>query len=377
MDHNCIEESVSDLITVKRLELFYDGFYSVIQGLKKFKWIYIYGAGGWGISLKNLLDVYSIKIDAFFDKRADGIDTHNSVPVLNLALDNATEKRKKESLIIIAVKLENQKSIASSLVKSGYINYMTINGIWHYGCWASKDELFSLIHKKVNMLKCTQIWTDQKSLNIYYEQIKCYLSRRYNTSNQIDRVQYFPNDIIFEKGYSNFVDCGAYTGDTVATLAKSVGKIRKLIALEPDAENFSKLTTNIATEKDNIAEEIYLYPCGIWSSSSTLAFNNTQGPSCHISALGNNSLPCVSLDDILVSFIPTFIKMDIEGSEIEAIKGASKTISQYKPDLAISVYHKIEHLWEIPILLKSLHSDYKFYLRSYEHFNQETILYAV
>ena len=69
--------------------------------------------------------------------------------------------------------------------------------------------------------------------------------------------------------------------------------------------------------------------------------------------------------------------MDIEGAEIEAIKGARNTISKHKPDLAISVYHKIEHLWEIPLLIKSLKSNYKFYLRSHEHFNQETVLYAV
>ena len=69
--------------------------------------------------------------------------------------------------------------------------------------------------------------------------------------------------------------------------------------------------------------------------------------------------------------------MDIEGAEIEAINGARQIISKHKPDLAISVYHKIEHLWEIPLLLNTLDNNYKFYLRSHEHFNQETILYAV
>jgi hypothetical protein len=74
---------------------------------------------------------------------------------------------------------------------------------------------------------------------------------------------------------------------------------------------------------------------------------------------------------------PTFIKMDIEGAEIEAIHGSADIIQSDKPDLAISIYHKIEHLWRIPMLLKSLNRNYKFYLRSHEHYNQETILYAV
>ena len=365
------------MITEKSLERSYQEFESVIQQLRNYKRIFIYGAGGWGISLQRLLELYSIDIHAFFDQRADEIGMVNKIPVYNSDQYNATENDKKESLIIIAVRLELQKSVADSLRKKGYINCITMNGIWHYACWTNKKELFSLVHEKENILKCAEIWADRKSLDIYYGQIECYLFRHYNLSNQIDSNQYFPDDIVFGKGYSRFVDCGAYIGDTVASLSKNIEKITHLIAIEPDADNFKKLNSEIVHEKKSIAGEIYLYPCGIWSSTKMLAFDSTQGPSCHVSEYGNTFLQCVSLDDILPNFIPTYIKMDVEGSEIEAIKGARYTISKHKPDLAISAYHKIEHLWEIPLLLKSLNNNYNFYLRSYEHFNQETVLYAV
>jgi FkbM family methyltransferase len=377
MDYRNLKVSISNMITEKSLKQSCQVFESVIQQLKNYKRIFIYGAGGWGISLQKLLKVYSIGIHAFFDRRADEIDMINKVPVFNLDQYNATENDKKESLIIIAVRLEIQKSIEDNLKERGYINCITINGIWHYGCWSSKNELFSLIHEKEKILKCSDIWADQKSLDIYYRHIKCYISRLYKGSIQIDRDQYFPDDIMFGKGYSKFVDCGAYIGDTVDSLIENIGKITHLIAIEADVENFKELTSKIKNKKKYIAEEIYTYPCGIWSSTKMLAFDNTQGPSCHISESGNAFLQCVSLDDILPDFIPTFIKMDIEGAEIEAIKGARYTISKFKPDLAIAVYHKIEHLWEVPLLIKSLKNNYKFYLRSYEHFNQETVLYAV
>ena len=377
MGYRNISKAISNMITEISLEQSYQKFESVIQQLRNYKRIFIYGAGGWGISLQRLLELYSIDIHAFFDRRADEIDMVNKIPVYNSDQYNATEDDKKESLIIIAVRLELQKSVEENLREKGFINCITMNGIWHYACWTNKKELFSLVHEKENILKCAELWEDQKSLDIYYGQIECYLFRRYNISNQIDKDQYFPGDIVFGKGYSRFVDCGAYTGDTVASLLKNVGKITNLIAIEPDADNFRELSSKIAHEKKNIAGEIYLYPCGIWSSPKRLAFDNTQGPSCHISESGNTFLQCVSLDDILPNFIPTYIKMDVEGSEIEAVKGARFIISKHKPDLAISVYHKIEHLWEVPLLLKSLINNYKFYLRSYEHFNQETVLYAV
>lgn len=377
MHDSNIRESLSNMITETSLEQCYQIFDSAIQRLKNYKKIFIYGAGGWGISLQKLLAVYSIDIHAFFDRRADEIGTINKIPAYNLDRYNATDHDKKDSLVIIAVKLEIQKSIADSLEKKGYINHTTINSLWHYGCWINKNELFSLVHEKGNILKCAEIWTDQKSLDIYFRQIECYLSRFYNIYNQIDKEQYFPVGIVFGKGYSEFVDCGAYTGDTIAALTKNIGKVNKLIAMEPDADNFKKLTSSMASEKENIANEICLYPCGVWSSSKMLTFDDTQSPSCHISESGHSYFQCLALDDVLINYVPSFVKMDIEGAEVEALKGACQTIKKHKPDLAISVYHRIEHLWEIPLLLKSLNNNYKFYLRSYDHFNQETVLYAV
>jgi FkbM family methyltransferase len=376
MDYTNLKESISNLIAEETLDLSSQEFDSVIQRIRNHERVFIYGAGGWGISLQKLLETCSIGIHAFFDRKANEIEMENEIPVYNPDQYNATENDKKESLVIIAVRLEHQESIANCLREKGFVNCITINDIWHYGCWTNRKELFSILHEKENVLNCAEIWEDQKSLDIYYRQIECYLSRHYNVSNQIDSNQYFPDDIVFEKGYSNFIDCGAYNGDTISVLISNIGKITNLVAIEADAGNFKALTSYIAREKAILAENIHLYPCGVWSSTEMIRFNDTQGPSSYISDSGNTFIQCISLDDILPGFIPTYIKMDIEGAEIEAIKGASNIINEHKPELAISVYHKIEHLWNVPLLIKSL-NNYKFYLRSYEHFNQETVLYAV
>ena len=73
----------------------------------------------------------------------------------------------------------------------------------------------------------------------------------------------------------------------------------------------------------------------------------------------------------------TFLKMDIEGSELAALRGAERIIREQRPKLAICVYHKPEDLWEIPSLLLSYHPDYKLYLRHYSINETETVLYAI
>lgn len=72
-----------------------------------------------------------------------------------------------------------------------------------------------------------------------------------------------------------------------------------------------------------------------------------------------------------------FVKMDIEGSELEALKGMSRTICACKPKLAICMYHKPEDMWEIPMYLKKLVPEYRLFVRHYSNSDLETVLYAV
>ena len=69
--------------------------------------------------------------------------------------------------------------------------------------------------------------------------------------------------------------------------------------------------------------------------------------------------------------------MDIEGAEMEALKGAESIIKSQKPKLAICVYHKEQDMTEIPIFIKKLVPEYKLFMRHYSNDAGETVLYAV
>lgn len=259
----------------------------------------------------------------------------------------------------------------------GYKRLSSISEWWFFNCWVSKEELFETQKKEHLMTNALKLWNDEKSMETYINNIQCYLTREYIHGTRIKtEEQYFPKEFKLEKGYGCFVDCGAFTGDTILRLNDNMGTINSLIAFEPDLINFEKLTKNISNVKEQLADNLLLYPCGVWSKTEKLSFLHRGGSGSTIADEGETVIQCVSLDDALLKMKPTLIKMDIEGAEYNAVKGAKGIIQKYKPDLAICLYHNINHLWDIPLLIKRWDLGYKFYLREYQLCNHETVMYA-
>jgi len=114
---------------------------------------------------------------------------------------------------------------------------------------------------------------------------------------------------------------------------------------------------------------------GVYSKTTILKLTSL-GSGSFISNKGDNFISVTSLDETIYNFKPDYIKMDIEGSEKEALIGAKEIIKDFKPKLAISLYHKAEDLWEIPLLIKELNPDYEFKIRCHNHLCIETVLYC-
>ncbi len=169
-----------------------------------------------------------------------------------------------------------------------------------------------------------------------------------------------------------FVDGGCFDGDTSVGFYNWCSGQGKVYAWEPDPVNFEQC------EKLFQANSIpyQLIPKGLWSGAKELKFRIDKGCSTITEKDWNVKIEVDSIDQVIKEPV-TFIKMDIEGAEYEALSGASKMIMQYKPKLAISVYHKPEDIWKLPLLIHELNQEYIFYLRHYSFSWSETVLYAV
>ena len=186
--------------------------------------------------------------------------------------------------------------------------------------------------------------------------------------------QYFnPEFMTFEKE-EVFVDAGCFDLGTSLELTRYCHKLKKVFAFELDPQNYDVCLKRKSEFKDTVIE---LFPCGTWSESKTLHFNSLRDSS-RICEDGDSSINVITIDEAIANKDRiTFIKMDVEGSELESLKGAKNTILKDKPKLAICIYHKLEDIVEIPMYIKELVPEYKLYVRHHSNFYGETVLYAV
>ena len=213
--------------------------------------------------------------------------------------------------------------------------------------------------------------------NIYHYMDSFGLSSNY--FHNLMAEQYFDSEIIVPKLTENeiFVDagcCNCYTDFRFTEFTNN--KYKKIIAFEPSPKQYLE-----CIEKSRDIQNISIHNSGLWNENTFLSFDDTCtiGGTHIIDYAGANAtqVKLVKLDDVLDGEEATFIKMDIEGAELNALKGAEQTIIKYRPKLAICVYHKPEDIFEIPSYLLSLHSDYNLYFRHYSFWHGETVLYAV
>jgi FkbM family methyltransferase len=196
---------------------------------------------------------------------------------------------------------------------------------------------------------------------------------------QYSASQYFPEFLPLSEN-EVFVDVGSFNGDTIISfLHHTRRKFKKIIAFEAITENFAELQNNIMNA-DVDSNKIAVHNVGLYSEAKECFFTN-NGSSSSISKKGDTAVKLVSLD----KYLPekeraqiTFIKMDIEGAERDALYGMEETIRKYKPKLAICIYHLPDDWWIIPSYIHKINPDYKLYVRQHEvNFDSETVLYAI
>ncbi|BBH45071.1 FkbM family methyltransferase [Pseudomonas sp. KU43P] len=183
--------------------------------------------------------------------------------------------------------------------------------------------------------------------------------------------QYFPADLPAWPQPLRFIDCGAYVGDTVAEMREAGVAFASVACFEPNLENYAALVESVR------GLDAVNFPCGVSDRNRQVGFDGALGAGGHLVESGGETVTCVRIDDALPGFAPNLIKMDIEGEEPAALEGARQTLARHRPNLAISIYHRAEHLWSIFEQLHGYGLNYRFYLRCHAHSTFDTVLYAL
>ena len=170
----------------------------------------------------------------------------------------------------------------------------------------------------------------------------------------------------------SYVDGGVYDGDTIDNVAAIASDDLHVHAYEPSKEMASFLRNKYSSSFVTVHE------MAISSRKGTIAFADDSSRTSMIADQSSNLVTCTDLDSSLYERKKPvdLVKLNIEGAELDALRGAKSLILTDKPVLAIHAYHRPSHLWEIPLMIKSINPDYKVYFRQQDCSLMESVFYA-
>lgn len=333
--------------------------------------IYILGAGECGKKLYEALSYYGKNVDGFVVDK-DKIERPNTGEII------CTEdvlKMPQCVLLIIAINGYDLKRMGT-LSDTIEILYEDIFSLWaveecgidydYYTKHLKEFQHFYSMLSDPKFIACVEAYINQKISGKFGELQNLWETNAYYDSNLIDLCK-----------INTIVDCGAYNGDSFLAFAEAFKESTgcdfggTAYLLEPNIDNYEQLDSISLNYKGVKPLQI-----GAWDKEDELTFL-TNGTSSGIVSAGDVSICVDCIDHILQGERADFIKMDIEGAELYALKGARNTIETYHPILAICVYHRREDLITIPEYIRTLYEGYKFYIRAYSLYSTELVLYAV
>ena len=349
--------------------------------------IAIYGAGNIGRKIQAALKKTGVEPLCFFDSVKHGsisdrvhvysIDEapHEIMSQINTIIVGVFNYRKESHLTNLMPYILKFGKFKVIPFEEFYQNNSELFGENFY--WLAPIKHFE--SKKEDIKKARELFSDDKSIRIYDALISHRMGGNYSVLPEPywDDTQYLPKDVPLCPQSYNFIDIGAFDGDTLSEFKKNGVKLNKIVAYEPDPRNFAALAERVKNEGP-FADETYLIPAGVGETCGSFSFCSSGDMSSGFIDSGEEKIPIVSLDAALNGIkSPMYVKMDIEGAENPAILGMRNMIRDDKPILAVCVYHRPDDLYSIPLLLSEINPDQKFYLRMHGAHCLETVLYAI
>jgi FkbM family methyltransferase len=292
--------------------------------------VYIFGLNKYGVSIASWLDKRHINVIGYIDDYSKEL-TFNNLPVYKSNIDFTGNA-------IINCVVEGRTIDVEKLIKK-------LNPLFS-GNYISLEYTFEGEVIPIDFLENTD-------------------SIKYKINEQ-----YF-EDFVVLPASPIFIDGGGFDGSTSLEFINNHPYYEKIYYFEPTEPSMDSSKLNLINNNN-----IHFFLKGLWSHNTKLHFNVELGSANKISDVGRFTIDTISLDNIINSKVD-FIKLDIEGAEVEAINGAKNIIEKYKPKLAICIYHKQTDFINIPKIIMELNPDYKVYLRHYTQGVFETVMYFV
>lgn len=344
--------------------------------------IVLYGAGGLGRQMHRALRDAGITPVAFADG-APATDEVDGLPLLSLA--DAAARHGDDATFVVTVFNPSYPFLdgRAALESAGCRHVLP----WLPLGWKLGDRLLPqyaagrpeiVLSAADDVRRAFALLDDDASRDEYLRQIRWRLHGDYEalTAPLPVAEQYFSTDVVRIRDDEAFVDCGAYDGDTLAALlAHAGGSFARFVAFEPDPANLEALHARVAGLPAELERRVDVIEAAVASIAGTVTFGGL-GAAAGIGDGGEIEVPTVVLDDVVDGPV-TYLKMDIEGAELDALAGARTTVARDRPVLTLCAYHAPDHLWRLPLAVQEIADGYRYRLRRYGADCWDLIVYAL
>lgn len=288
--------------------------------------------------------------------------------------NNIPRKIKETRNIVVT----SQKNTCLEKMLEHYYTHFDENVVGNVGMWfeyyaniVGEEKTSEYLEEVLNLVE------DSISKEVIRNRINFFQTGdiKYYKSIPVSPTMYFDPEYIDICDNEVFFDVGAYDGDSLKSyLDYTHSKFNKIYLFEPDNHNYRKLLKYV---EETGLDHIETHKVATGKEKGRISFLSVNGESSRLSEEDNTELLVdVTPLDRYYDASPTFIKLDVEGAEMDTLHGAERIISEKKPKLAISIYHKYMDFYEIPVYLKSLVPEYRFKIRHHTYMPYDTVLYA-
>ncbi|HEY4639771.1 MAG TPA: FkbM family methyltransferase [Thermoanaerobaculia bacterium] len=347
--------------------------------------IVLYGAGTLGTTVANNLRAAGIEPAAFADDTPKKQGTRVAgVPVMPVA---ETASRFGDDAIFVVTILNpllrfvDARARLRGITRARVVSFLDV-------AWTHPEAFLpyyqfelpqDVLRKRDRIALAASRFADEESRRQFAAQLRFRLHLDYDALPENSHDDYFPDLLPVLDDDCVFVDCGAFDGDSVRKfLDVQHGRFGAVYAFEPDRHNCERLRASVTEMEGETARRIHVYCAAVGDARGKLRFNMTGNMSASLSSGGGVEVDVMRVDDVVpVTAAQTYVKYDVEGGEWEALRGTQRLLDSGPALLAVSIYHRPDDLWELPLYLDSLNVGYDLYLRTQGEDGMDVICYAI
>ncbi|MDR1050436.1 MAG: FkbM family methyltransferase [Deltaproteobacteria bacterium] len=345
--------------------------------------IVIYGFGRQGKVVLEALLLQGITPEWIIDKNPKIVGSQ--IENISIRGADSLSKIKKQYVVLSSAYVNEMIAECEAHNVGNYILPYSLTNICYttgeFGVSGDAGQWLEKIKKAHALLK------DDASRKIFRNFIAFHLTFKAHCFDDYDPNIYFPVDLAPMIDYGFFIDVGAYAGDTLSAWVEHYKPEKRndgysYYAFEPCSDQFAELTSTIEALPEKTRKNIYPFKMALGDKDATFSISGS-GLSAFINVNYDRESTVAEeavikrIDDLFADKKPTIIKADVEGFETRLLEGALSVIKRSRPTLALSVYHRFEDIFEIPLLIDGLNCGYDFYMRHHTPVYGETVCYAI